>query len=164
LPWRDLILQNRWPGWSRIVDRLAEDADERAQQRFKEIGPRLYALELVAKDKRKAVRAEYPGYLFCFAPPPLRSRLLPKPTSGAQVIHLDGGASKKWESCWSGAGFGRDRPSRGFWDEKTEPILGLSKIYREQGSLNIPRETIELRDNMVANLKHDFGQDEQKVA
>src|SRR5262249_40420505 len=67
--WRDLILQNRWPGWSRIVDKLAEDADQRAWRRLKEIGRREYALELVAKDRRKPSRADYPDHLFCVASP-----------------------------------------------------------------------------------------------
>src|SRR5262249_29493272 len=40
----------------------------------------------------------------------------------------------------------------------------LSRTLQRHCSLNIPREMIELRDNMLTNMKHDFGQDEQKVA
>ena len=41
----------------------------------------------------------------------------------------------------------------------------LSRRLRELRSLNIPRETIELRNNMVANLERDFGRrDETKAA
>lgn len=43
--------------------------------------------------------------------------------------------------------------------------MGLSKDIRLRGSLNIPRETIELRNNMIANLEHDFDRrDEARVA
>ena len=42
---------------------------------------------------------------------------------------------------------------------------GVKRAERaDRRSLNIPRDTIEPRDHMVANMKHDFGQDEQKVA
>ena len=41
----------------------------------------------------------------------------------------------------------------------------LSRRLRELRSLNIPRETIELRNNMVANLERDFDRrDETKAA
>jgi len=52
LPFRDLIVRKRWPGYSRIVDQLAEDADQRAARRLKEIGRRAYALELVARKQQ----------------------------------------------------------------------------------------------------------------
>jgi len=41
----------------------------------------------------------------------------------------------------------------------------LSRTLREARSLNIPRETIEARNNMIANLQRDFGPGgESKVA
>ena len=46
------------------------------------------------------------------------------------------------------------------YNEQSESYMnsvGLSRILREQRSLNIPRETIEVRNNMIANLEHDFG-------
>ena len=42
--------------------------------------------------------------------------------------------------------------------------VGLGRKLREFHKLNIPREITELRDNMVENLKYDFGRDEEKVA
>jgi hypothetical protein len=39
----------------------------------------------------------------------------------------------------------------------------LSRVLRERRSLNIPRET-EARDRMVANMKHDFSQEQKVVA
>jgi hypothetical protein len=95
---------------------------------------------------------------------------------GGQVIHLGPPAKRhaqlastraayneQWPSYWN---IGRTK--RAGWDfgirEPKTGIAGASEILREQGSLNIPHQTIEARNNMVANLKHDFGQDEQKVA
>ena len=51
----------------------------------------------------------------------------------------------KWGSYWSDARVGR--------------------TLRALGSLNIPRERIEVRNNMIANLERDFGlRDEEVVA
>jgi len=47
----------------------------------------------------------------------------------------------QWGSYWNRTGIGR--------------LLGRS--------LNIDRETIAMRDNMIVNMQHDFGQDQQKV-
>jgi hypothetical protein len=50
---------------SRLIDGLAADADQRAEQRLKAIGRRAYALELVAKDHaRIAARADPQQYLY----------------------------------------------------------------------------------------------------
>jgi hypothetical protein len=38
------------------------------------------------------------------------------------------------------------------------------RTLRERGSLNIPRETIEVRNKMIANLEHDFTARDGKVA
>ncbi len=45
------LLHHNPPGWSRIVDELAEDADRRAARRLKEIGD--YALELVDRKPKR---------------------------------------------------------------------------------------------------------------
>lgn len=66
-PLRDFLSAGQWPGYSRIVDGLAEDADKRAAHRLKQIGRQAYALELVEKRQRQLVsRAEhgYPDYLW----------------------------------------------------------------------------------------------------
>jgi hypothetical protein len=50
---------------------------------------------------------------------------------------------------------------RSYWNSR----LRLSRQLRELRSLNIPPETIELRNNMVANLERDFGRrDETRAA
>ena len=54
----DFLSAGKWPGWSRIVDGLAEDADKRAARRIKEIGRRAYALELVEKQQRQMAAIE----------------------------------------------------------------------------------------------------------
>jgi hypothetical protein len=48
----------------------------------------------------------------------------------------------KWASCWN-------IPTR---------------VYRQQGTLNIPRETVETRNNIIENLDRDFTLTETKVA
>jgi hypothetical protein len=76
---------------------------------------------------------------------------------GGQVIHLEGSAkrharlertkdafNKQWGSYW---GYG-----------------GLGKDMRKRGTLNIPRETVETRNNMVEKLDRDFTRTETKVA
>src|SRR5262249_47231143 len=49
--------------WDRI-DELAIYAGKREARRFKEIGRRAYALELVAKDQKRNGKVDYPDHLF----------------------------------------------------------------------------------------------------
>jgi hypothetical protein len=58
--------------------------------------------------------------------------------------------NERWQSCW-------------LVEPGPDNVVGLSKTFRKNRSLNIPRETIEARDHLVANIKHNFGQDQQKV-
>jgi hypothetical protein len=72
--------------------------------------------------------------------------------------------NEQWPSYWNVG-----RTKRGGWDfgirEPKTGIAGIGEILREQGSLNIPQETIELRNNMVANLERDFARtDETRAA
>jgi hypothetical protein len=70
-PLRDFLSAGKWPGRSRIVDGLAEDADRRAAGRLKEIGRRAYALELVeGHHARIEARAEPKQYLYRDLTPP----------------------------------------------------------------------------------------------
>jgi len=59
--------------------------------------------------------------------------------------------NEQWQSYWNYGG-GDFQPAY------------LSRQLRKLGSLNIPHETIELRNNMVANLERDFSHTEQTKA
>ena len=78
--------------------------------------------------------------------------------SGGQVIYL-GSPAKRHANLTQ---------TRTAYNEQWGSYLSsakLSRRLREQRSLNIPRETIEVRNNMIANLEHDFSpRDEAEVA
>ena len=59
------------------------------------------------------------------------------------------------------------RSDRDLYNENHGSYLNnasLSRTLRERRSLNIPRETIEVRNKMIANLEHDFSARDGKVA
>jgi hypothetical protein len=66
--------------------------------------------------------------------------------------------NEQWPSYWN---FGTARTQKSEWDfgilNPKNGIAGIGEILQVQGSLNVPHETIELRNNMVANLERDFG-------
>jgi len=83
----------------------------------------------------------------------------------AQLAATRQSYNDQWPSYWN-LGTARRKSD---WDfgirSPKNGIAGMSETLRELGSPNIPHETIELRNNMVANLERDFGRrDETKAA
>ncbi len=75
-----------------------------------------------------------------------------QPKRNYQRLLADQGAhNERWGSYWN--------------SPRNAGRANLSKMFRLLRSLNITRETIEARDNMIANLQHDFDRrDEPMVA
>jgi hypothetical protein len=74
----------------------------------------------------------------------------------ANLVRTRDAYNEQWPSYWN---IGRTK--RSGWDfgirEPKTGIAGIGEILREQGSLNIPHQTIEVRNHMVTNLARDFG-------
>ena len=83
--------------------------------------------------------------------------LYPPAKRHTNLANTQAAYNEQWPSYWnlgatrreSNWDFGIRSPKNG--------IAGVGETLRELGSLNIPHETIELRNNMVANLERDFS-------
>jgi hypothetical protein len=101
------------------------------------------ALKLEKKERREVWRvARLGGQVEILGPPAKRH---------ANLAKTQADYNEQWRSYWN---YGR-----------SGGVARLSRQLRELHSLNIPHETIELRNNMVANLERDFARyDETKAA
>jgi hypothetical protein len=128
--------------YSRLVDSLAQESARRDARRLKAIGRPAYALELVAKDRRKPAAPDYPAYLSG------RPRVIPlaPPVQCVAPVQPDNSAGG---SFWNSSSINyRGNVDRIYGQHKV-----LSERFREQRSLNIPRDPI-----LVEKLEHDNEQ------
>jgi hypothetical protein len=123
-----------------------------AEQRLGERIGRLYKLDCRSKDHDYRRFDQHPSAYLDPAHAPKLNRTSDRiiyrgpPRDHARLAADQQAYNERWESCWS--------------------IGDISGRMRRKCSLNVPREMIELRNNMVANLERDFGHahDEKKVA
>ncbi len=146
-PLRDFLSAGKWPGYSRIVDGLAEDAAKRAAGRLKAIGRRAYALELVEKQQRQLAAIKERDRAEWALPRIIKTtqgrRVWPRDISPPkryvakdQRPHKDppaltnlssGRGTKKVVDNWWGGRWFRDH---------NNAIANIRNLFRDQGSLN----------------------------
>ena len=120
----------------------------KANQLFK---PGQYSIEFEPQDELKLAKKERAD-LFRVAKSAGQVVILGSPAKRhANLAKTRADYNEQWQSYWNYGG-GDFQPAY------------LSRQLRKLGSLNIPHETIELRNNMVANLERDFSHTEQTKA
>jgi hypothetical protein len=78
-------------------------------------------------------------------------------STGGAIVHLEGSAKRHTRLVSTRSTYNEQWASY-------QNSAGLSKTLRQQRSLNIPRETIEARNNMIAILEQKFSLRDETMA
>jgi hypothetical protein len=94
-----------------------------------------------------------------------RAEMFRTARSGGSVQHPEGSAKRHARLASSQAAYNEQSASCWLVRPRPDGAVGLNELYRKNRSLNIPVETIEARNAMIANLECDFApHDETRAA